>query len=81
MNKHKLLPNDLLNKLEILIKNSIDIPLHISDFKEMIIRDHSSLKGISNNTFSICLKTNLKCSYQLYSKMPQKIIKKKCFEK
>ena len=67
--------------MEILLKNSIGNPLHICDFKEMIIRDHPHLKGISNNSISRCLKTNLKCSYQLYSKIPQKIFTEEMLRK
>ena len=47
----------------------------------MIIRDHPHLKRISNNKISRCLKTNLKCSYQLYSKIPQKIFTEEMLRK
>ena len=47
----------------------------------MIIKDHPLLEGISNNTISRGLKSNLKYFYQLYSKLPKKIFTKEMFRK
>ena len=76
-----MLSIDLLNKIELFSKHNIGIPLHIYDFKEMIIKDHPSLERISNNTISRGLKSNLKYSYQLYFKLPKKIFTKEMFRK
>ena len=81
LNKHKVLSIDLLNKIELISKHNIGIPLHICDFKEIIIKDHRLIEWISNNIISRGLKSNLKSSYQLYSKLPKKIFIKEIFRK
>ena len=47
----------------------------------MIIKDHSQLERIWNNTISRGLKLNLKYSYQLYFRLPKKMFTKEMFRK
>ena len=81
LNKKKLLTLDHVEKLGSFSKNSVGIPLYISDFKQMLVKEFPSLEGISDNTISRKLKSDLKYSYQLFSKIPRKALKEETIRK
>ena len=81
LNKNKLLSSEHTNKIELFLKNNIGTPLHIWDIKKILVGEFPILEGISNNTISRKMKSGMKFSYQLFSKIPQIFLIEEMFRK